>query len=1202
MSKKCIPFDFAMTEIPEGLSIVEASAGTGKTFAISHCVPRFLVDGMVDRLSEILLVTFTNDAARELAERVRSVLAELDSLPTPDEQQKNPGMAELRRRLAASSEARQRLRRAYLDSDQLQVSTIHSFCQRTLQMEGTLCGLASMPELITDDRDYVEETLQDLWHTQIASDPFLAAVAKANDWKAQKDASVIRAARNLSSAQWQPQPAVFSGQLKRLRKILARLKDEKAAKGFATQIASVPKWNGNHSAESCMQELQQIHAINPDSPSSVDLTTVCKWQKFPERINRRLAEGKAAAAALEENELIIACKEFAELCASLVWSWQHHCFKEVELRVSDALTRNRQITQNGLIQTLHAALVSHEHGPQLASRLANRYRIALIDESQDTDPLQFEIFKRVFVDTALPGHRLMMIGDPKQAIYGFRGADLETYLRARNQGQARFSLNQTYRSPQKLVAAVNTLFSPTHAFLHDELAFSPASSGKTEDLVLVGEEGRDKPRITAWIIPVEEGSYFKKSYQRKKRISDITAAEIVRLLESGQIQERKNRCVTLSRKVLPGDIAILVYSNQEGSLMAQTLRSRGVPAVVTSGQDVMSTDEAQELLRLLRAINEPRRSELRRAALATRLLGWDSDALQQLETDVAAEEAVLRDFEHWNTLWHQYGIAGLLLHIDKDKNLTMRLAKTPQGERRVMNLRHLSDLLQQEATERRGNPERLLRWLVKECARAAETQAIEERQLQLESDAQAVQIVTMHKAKGLEYNLVFCPYLWSNREPKGVGSLRAKTSDRRDMLIDIQFAKKGQPELYALLVRNQMEERLRLAYVALTRAKVGLWIWGGEMGASIWMGRLPASALDWLLRGDDVSTENLVSWAEKEACSQRGNRHTKRLTELFGKESDLLQIVTPPHPDTRSWISEGQPANRLEAQQPPNIPMPWVLTSFSGLTADKHEHGAIVRINSEDSSDTKEEMGANRFLHAPGGASVGTAIHDFLESWDFKAVERGALNELARRIFRNGSQDTQKEQVSMLSSMISHLRDAVLPGPGTKIGELCSDPQASEWHFFMQLRPGFHVKKIADIFHKHADPSHRAYAPMLEMISAETIDGYLHGFIDRMVASPDGWGVIDWKTNLLGPQPADYSEERLSECAMNSHYLLQAHLYLVALRRYLLVRGEETSKLRAWFVFLRAVEAGTAKGILELEPSEEMLTALDQLFWSPEEQ
>ena len=1225
-------FNIVSSDINSGLSVIEASAGTGKTYAISRLVPRLLLDPEigVDHLSEILLVTYTNDAARELSERVRKSLEKLLDAPEEDEALKDPASHEIREKftqIRGAKEFRKIITDALIQIDQLNVSTIHSFCQKTLQTEGALCGLPVIPELNTDTREVALEILEDLWEERIASSDAMATLVSDAGLSLDSTLNFIVTALPLQDPVMVPEAIGFDKKIKMiaafadqftpqvcgaLREILIEVSEKGWKKNSPDEESRTSILSVLEGATSTMVANNMAEAV-AFFDATRDLSDAASWMK---------AQGRAAQAikaATESSAAVSIAKLITPIINSLGWELQNDFFKSVRKKTTETLQACRQITYDGLIEKLQSSLKG-SNGDLLIDRLRKRYRIALIDECQDTDPRQYDIFSTIFLGPdpykVISDHRLLLIGDPKQAIYSFRGADVNTYLAARNRPNVHlFVLTKTFRAPEPLVQAINAFFSRKESLLKKDLPFVPASSGLPDDIVL-SVSGKPSPSRIDVIVSTESDEL--DYHGANSQIAENVATEIVLLLNAGaQIVHSSDK--ENPKDVLPGDFAVLVSDNSQAAAMEEALKSRNIPAVRAGSDDVMASEEAADLLAILKALLDPRRKSLRFPALATRLMGRTDADLRALDV---SEDDMITDFLRWQKILLTKGVAAAISSIDRDQGISIRGALGEMGDRRVTNLRQLTDLLQAAFLEQGGHAGRLLRWFNQEIMRAGSKSELDERQLQLESDADAVRIVTMHKAKGLEYPLVFCPFLWSIRKiTKGVKKL-SKTGDHLGTIPMPHLVNLDLPEgaeYISEINRMELEDRLRLAYVAITRARVKVWIHAGNF-----CGNKSASALDWLLRTATPSPEdsenppvsdgelNLEDWGNEYSNLDPAERHSKGLEEMIQSTNsrDLISSYSPSKAAPICWSKKDGPVIRdLEALPSPTVPPPWRMTSFSSLTREKDPHwgqalattALPIEANNQEKDDTPPSPPTNSFFDAAGGAVVGTAIHDWIEGWDFKHVD-----EVKLKAHLEGytipepweEKPDRKPFDESVAGMLEELRQATLPGLGCTIAEACSEAAASEWHFQLPIsqEEPLSPQRIAGIFAKQSDAVSQAYSKMLLDLKADELTGFLHGFIDRLTFHSGVWGVVDWKTNGLGGKVSDYSSESLRECALQSHYFLQTHLYLVALRRYL---GPKATIAGAWLVFLRGITAGTDRGILRINPAHSLLDDLDSLFFRP---
>lgn len=1201
------PFDLVNSAVPPGLTVVESAAGTGKTYTISHLVPRLLVEGRINHLGELAVVTFTKDAAAELSGRIRQVLEAWSRPATDDEASRLPGLAALREKFRGPGEEAL-LRKAIREIDSLTVCTIHSFCQRVLQWEGTLCGLPTMPELKPKAGELLERLVREVWEKSLAPDPFRCTLARLQGHSLEADLAFVQRRESLPEAGVEPHPLPLDDLENTLRQAGRRFPPSVLEECGSLRKKIVKARQGAPSDQEWEELCQSLEGagadLDPDCASRF-FAMVKKLSEAGSWVAANSNAGKALKAEFEQCAAVGAAREILALLRQWVWSWSNFCHARISPALRDQLRHDRIITYDGLIEVVWRALRGPQ-GDQLAQRLRTRFRAALIDESQDTDGRQMEIFRRIFLEGG-EEDRLVLIGDPKQAIYSFRGADVNTYLEAKARpGAMLYHLNKTYRAPADLVAAVNAVFERRSSLLKPGLDFSPAVSGFAGDWRLVeggsDEEGNERARLEFWLVPDEAEQAVNTGPNRNALFARATACEISRLLRGGARLERCQSENIESRAVRPGDFAVLVSDWKQALAAMEALGEVGVPALRAAGESIYLSEEAEDLRTILRTIlragGKGQRRTARRAALVTRLLGLNLKELRGMDGE--QENRVAGGFAEWFGIWERLGLGAMLARIDCDLNdwfpghdeMVVRLAALPGGERRLTNLRHLQDLLQEAAREVGRRPGDLLRWYEEQMTAARRGEENEEAQQRLESDADKVKIVTMHAAKGLEYPLVFCPFLWPSIKPGGL--VRQSRSGQPTRWVNCELTDGA--DLDEDLIRESLEDRLRLAYVTLTRAQVKAWVAGGALGKS---SRPPASALDWLLREDGA--EFSAAWCAAAAETGRGERHAsgvKLLQELCAGGSGLIGLREL-HPETGldgSWGHDagGKSAGDAPAvaqsgpaRSRPSIPAPWQMTSFSSLTRESNPHGEFIEATpSLPAGGESAQMPSNPFQDAPGGTAIGTAVHDWMERWDFSGVEPGAVAaHLAGYVLPGGEENL----VAPMEGMLEELREAILPGWDCVMAEACPRAGSSEWHFQLPIASALGPQDLARVFERHGQPD---YAALLDQLPPARLSGFLQGFLDRLAAWQGNWGVIDWKTNKLA---GGYGKESLLACAWESHYWLQAHLYLVALGRF----RRQAGAGRAWLVFLRGIRRGSSDGILSIEPTPGLLTGLDQLFFHP---
>ena len=1196
-------FDLRATDVPTGLSVIEASAGTGKTWTISHLVPRLLVDGVVGGIGEVLLVTFTEDAARELGDRTRRQLAALvghaDAGTQPAENE--PGIRLLVDRLGAlpspeRSAAMVRLRLALDESDQLAVSTIHSFCNLVLGSEGFLCGMPAGFEVLPDPGDLKSDAVEDTWRADLAADSVLASVAARGKWSVDSDLKAWQSLTQRPSTRMEPEPLSLQDARNELARSLKAVKEARADIRRLQEIAGRDNVSLNNSPQNpgvdSVASLDAWHAeletLDPEQPPVEIFPVAGRLADARSWFRRGGQVGKAASDEAGALPIVAGASAVEASIRATGWAWLAHLREAAGRRYERSLRSNNAVTYDGLIQHLHGALCAGPNRVGLAQRLSDKWKVGLIDESQDTDQQQLEIFRAIF-DRGTGTGRLILVGDPKQAIYSFRGGDLNAYLSARPTDGARISsLATTYRSAPGLVTALNTLFGRHRAFGTPDLTHPEATSARQDEELPLPDDG--KGRLVAWVVPDADTEGWTRAEPRRERTAACIATAIVDLLG--------RPLGAGGEHVIPSHVAVLTRTNHEARLVYEALRARRVPAVVRDDGDVMRSTMASDLTFILKAVLLPTHPGWRRAAMATRLFGYDSAMLAAL-ADAEAEEW-LDSFSEWNELWHQRGIAALMTRMEARSEATLRLARAPSGERHLTDLRHLVELLQAREAEGLRSPDKLLQWF--EGERASEGSSPDERLLRLEADGDAVQVVTVHRAKGLEFDFVYCPYLWSVRPDVRRGDRLLARRDDGWVLAD--GAQRDNRVEHRACTAERLREDVRLAYVALTRARRRVTLLAGPLGYTA--KATPPTSLDWLLRADEHG-DSLEDWYEATARRKRDAsecEHGDTLRRLEAACPEVMTVSAPPSPTGTAWTAgdhrdvamQARPARALDLDA-------WQVTSFSRLAHGRPEEQERrdIAVEPEDAGATgpvTDAMDADVPLAAfARGAHAGSCLHELLEHWDFRE-DTAALVDRGLRRHRLYS----AEAADAVRRTLDALKTTRLAGLDTGLDTAASERELSEWEFLLPLgRAGITGQMLSDIFARHARTAdERRYAQDLAGLPGQAVSGMLTGYIDRLVRAGGRWGVVDWKSNYLGPRHADYSRQAMWRCAAGQHYVLQIHLYLVALRRYLeLYDSGVPAAVSGSLLFLRGVLPGTSRGVLEMTPPEPLLDELDRLFLSP---
>ncbi|MFQ2220220.1 exodeoxyribonuclease V subunit beta [Aeromonas enteropelogenes] len=1174
-----------------GERLIEASAGTGKTYTIAGLYLRLLLghgpvieqegEESADAgqpsaherplsVTEILVVTFTEAATAELRGRIRGRIHEA-RLAFMRGQSGDALLAQLLEEVEDHELAARRLLAAERQMDEAAVFTIHGFCQRMLKQNAFESGALFETEFLTDDSQLRLQAVSDYWRAEFYPvDKTLASAVRAL-WPS--PAALLREMNGwLDNSELEMRPPAGDETLAARHQVaMARIAAVKAA--WLAQVDEIRRQTDGHISRYTGKNYEGWLAKIADWAQ--DEASGYAIPKELERFGQTVLEANLKKGG--ELPTLPLFSEIDQLLAS------RPGIRDLILQRAAVVVRSRmqaskrqahQLSFDDLLKDLDGALDS-PLGERLCERIRATYRVAMIDEFQDTDPQQYRIFHRLYgghQDTAL-----LMIGDPKQAIYGFRGADIFTYIQARRNVSAHYTLGRNWRSSGALVAAVNGLFERAKdPFIYEaDIPFLPvAAQGKSKALLL---EGDTAPVLHCWQL-TGQPTFNRGDYQSK--MARATAAEIHRLLTLA----REGKALIGSEPVKAGDIAVLVRTGAEGKLVQQELARLAIASVYLSNREsVLEQVEAREILLILHACQNPSEERSLRAALATGLFDLDAKALDELASDERAWESAVQEFMEYRKVWHKRGVLAMLRALLHRRNLAASLLASPYGERRLTNFLHLGELLQQVSSELDGEYA-LLRWLGEAVNRQSGQDA--EQILRLESERKLVQIVTIHKSKGLEYPLVFLPFICSHRSADTPLYHEADEAGNRTVLDLI-----GAEESLAEADKERLAEDLRLLYVALTRGVYATWLGLAPVRSGNGKSEktdLHQTAIGYLLqKGEEGDAATLAtalsSLAEELPGVAVGEPSLTRPAPLPAEEEQLGE------PQVRRF------GGTLERD--------WWISSYSGLAAQGHGHSKGVLANPGFDDEVVTEaaaLAAEEPVQAPQpsiftfpkGARPGTLLHSLFETIDFQSAGGEPLAEhIATLLAQDGFDESW---APVLQQQVEAVLETPLEtglGDPVRLRDLAPERKQVELEFFLPM--GRVTAQALTALCQQHDPLSRGNKPL----SFATVQGMLKGFIDLVFEWQGRWYLLDYKSNHLGMSPADYSRPALEQAMVEHRYDLQYQLYSLALHRLLALRlpGYDFDQHfgGVFYLFLRGMPQG---GIFHTRPSRELVLGLDRLF------
>ncbi|MGY1410786.1 UvrD-helicase domain-containing protein [Luteimonas sp. A611] len=1195
----------------DGVHAIEASAGTGKTYTLATLVVRLVVERGL-RVGQVLAVTFTEAATQELRSRIRARLllaGELVGAPLAADAAPEAALtravldAHLARGTETAEALRRRLHAAANDIDLAAIFTIHGFCARVLREHALEAGQAfDTPELLTSDAPLHEAIAADLWRTHGRSHE------SADDLL----------------ALWPGGPQALACDLpllvreRTLRPTLAELPDDPAPRLHASgeALAEAFRAHGDDFRASLVSAVEgkvlhggsyKLDWINALFDSlhqwcnASERNVPFEHPKLPQltRETLQLRTSKAGAGRTPDSPVCDAVPAYLDALTAMA-EWQdarrvellHRLRTDARQRVARAKRQQRVQTYDDLIDRV-ADAIDGPHAAALVERLRAQYAVALVDEFQDTDARQWRIFDHVFGAASATLHgqapALFVIGDPKQAIYGFRGGDVETYLAARDTAREAPPLSSNFRSRPSVLRAVSTLYAQAQAasdtddkvpppFIDPRIGFREVQPGgvrRDDDFI---RHGAPAPALTVWRAPVPEevDSKGKPRPYKAGRSRELATQACVAAIHHVLCDARDGNASIEGRPVQPGDIAVLVRSHSEATRIRHALAMAGIPAVAAGRQSLFATPEARDLHALLLALLHGADDGRLRMALSTVLVGLDATTIAALDEDGEALRHWQLEALAWRERLQRGGALALVNALCAEH--AGRLLGLLDGERRLTNYLQLAELLQ-DAQARALGLHGLVDWLANAIADANAND--ESQLLRLESDARRVQVVTLHKSKGLEYPLVFLPFAAIGAHARNPGQRAVVNGiEGRVLHWKLLASQSGWEAAKDAWTFAQRAEDARLLYVGLTRARHALWLASGMV-----------------CNHDKSPLQHMVATPDA-------------LTAALGS-AVTIDDSTPP--DKLPWLpptsTDTVPPARIAAR---SLASDWWVYSFTQL-ANAEGQGDAAASATQPAPGGQDEPAADADVDASNDADIydprfagtrfGVVLHDVLERTDFArwsawtpdapAPTADDTDLIAERLRAGGyPADDIDDGIKVLTPLIGHTLTVPLP-EGVRLADVPAGQRRPEIEFQFALAPT-RIDALLALLHRHGLVSARQ-----GFGTRRRLEGLMTALIDLTYVFEGRWYVLDYKSNRL----PGYSPAQLDEAMAHSEYDLQALIYTLALHRWLRFRaGHAYDYARDFggvrYVFCRGLDATRtdAQGVQAWRFEPGLVEALDALF------
>ena len=1203
------------------VSLIEASAGTGKTYTMGSLYLRLLLQAGENtfpyalNVEQILVVTFTEMATEELKRKIRERIYDAKQKLTAYQQTQDSavfGQDDFLRELVASITdlplAIQRLTLAEQNMDLAAIYTIHGFCRRMLMQYAFNSGVHFNLELSGEEDELLLHLAQKIWREHFYSQPY--AVAEFIQKNLVSPSNIVKNIKKFAGTELklpEKRPHFFEGTLE---EFLSKIDDYfHDIEDKEQKLKKLWKDKSQEIRDLIDAELQKAipkdhKKINPSSfrkdHKSKWFTLMNKWAEEPEapqpdclKIFRQSEINKQAGSKCEEFLTHVVFEEIDEL-----YQWQFffvkapifHFLKELNTQLAEYKLNHSEKSFYDLLRLLKEALC-HPNNTEFAQLIRYQYPFAMIDEFQDTDAVQYQIFSKVYVEPQrlepVTDNGFIMIGDPKQAIYKFRGADIFTYFKASDEAQHRFNLGKNYRSHQDVVQCVNHLFDFTEqpSFLYEKIPFLPVES--KDDHPKFWLNGEVEPAVRFY---VDEASV-------KENMAKACAVSIQHWLQSAveNTADFRSDEKGIEKTLKPESIAVLVRSRKEADLVKNALRRLGIASVFLSeNSNVFESNAAKDLLLILTACLNPFSERNILNAVATAIFAQTAADIQRIRLDENRWEYWVEKFIHYQKTWQKQGVLVMLHQLFLQEKITEKLYPTVDGKRLVTDLLHLAELLQEAATLNESEAA-LLRWFEKQI-QGEDRQ--KEQQVRLESELQLVKIVTIHKSKGLEYDLVWLPFIGYAPKFRPEHISTYYDQKRKAVLWDIDGSHEKNVK------QEDFAEQLRLLYVALTRAKYQLNIGVPKTFEEKW------SALLYVLTQGEIQTnEKPTAYDSLPLLEKLVQRAPQGSVQISGTTA-LKALDVPMQSETQTPLNAATFTGHIEQN--------WTVTSFSAIEAihqnkkyykeqlaaesavafepvfdggkdyDFNEKATEAMLESA-SHESAYPFGYSPF-DFPHGIKIGTALHRFLEKYDFtQPLNEEKVQKLCQWL------QLEETWLPSLQQWMNAILDTPLSAddPTLKLNNLSRQQCVKEMQFYLKLNRAFDVTAFNRALQKHHHlPS--------ETLQFDAIKGMLRGFMDLVFCHNGKYYLVDYKSNFLGVEPQNYVGKSLEQAMLANHYDWQYLFYTLALHRYLQQRDAnyhyETHFGGVFYCFLRGMNGENQAGVFFDKPDYALIQALENLF------
>lgn len=1133
-----------------GHHIVEAAAGTGKTYSITSLYVRALVEKQL-LPSQILVLTFTNDATAELKFRLRQ---RIQALIKHIETGKSEEEFIVQYSKQISQEQFLHLKKCLYYFDEAAISTIHGFCQRILSEYHVEFNVSSNFILETDivplKREAVDEFWDEFFFRSNPSTEYKKWLSTQLNLEFQSPDKLLTTLEPLITNQdirIDSEPVSFDNfeelfdSTNELFKQIRIYYEAEKDSFFQFYDSEALKGTYYRNKQKILSDFEDWLYQNNQSPSVYD-----KLHLFGVNVSTTYTKKDYEAPKLALFDIVQQYIDTRNQLSNIEYVFKRIAAQEIRKNIEKTKKSRGLVGYKDLLVLVNNGLSKSK---EICSKLAKRFPIAFIDEFQDTDHLQYSIFNSIYFNKNISC--LIMIGDPKQAIYRFRGADIQTYLAAKSRTPERnkYSLSFNYRSSRALIEVVNGIFSGVvNPFKKDGIIFEPAKfPEQRNDIHISSNTG---PIAPFNLIHFENDDRLAADI--RSEIAKSVATECVGLLQ---------RDLKIDQKpVQANDIAILVDTHRNAELVQDTLLEYGLRSIIRSKASVFKSEESDQLFKILYAIAHPLSEGYLKSSLLTDFFDYRASDILAFDQDEERWQNHHSMFLNLNTQWGESGLKVVFRLLENELEVLKNIAQNVNPERSITNYKHLKELLLHAERNNSLSIFGLIRYF--SSKRKEEVyNAPDEEVIRLESDDDLIQIVTHHASKGLEYNIVFCPFLWNFSIKTPLIPIKS------DGLSQSGFIDGNSKVFLEARDENKIEdeaEKVRLVYVALTRAKAMCYIYYNN-GIKL-KGKSGFNAIDYLM-ANNKDFQNLIK--------NKVLVHSKRI-EFHKLKFQSKEI-------TLDRAFETAELNRKDLN---NFERFYSFSSISSHhSPDINDFDFGYDYDEDLNTVLTEDVQDIDIFSLPKGKNTGNLVHAIFERIDF--TDPSTIEAVVEEQMQNVGYDTKWRSciIGLVNSVLSHflVEDVTL-------SKIKNSDRLVEMEFNFPIN-NLDANKLFDTI------------GLANNSNTSIIKGFMKGFVDLIFRKDGRYYILDYKSNHLGDSYSSYKREELTHEMRNSNYILQYHIYLIAFLRFIKIRKPDFDYEREFggviYLFLRGVNADEAEsGVYFHRPDLEVIHRFDELMGS----